>query len=100
MNLNARLYFVERAYCVWGATISSCTVGKEIPYISYRIYYLKKMTDPFTLSPFIVIELQRRGLYLNTSIFIKYLISVPLKILWFINIYLKFLRVLNKLFDA
>lgn len=41
------LFFVERAYRVWGAIIFSCTVQKEMPYISYGIYYLRKMNGPF-----------------------------------------------------
>lgn len=38
--------------------------------------------------------------YLNTITLIKYLISKPLKFPWFINIFLLFIRVLNKLFDT
>lgn len=51
--VNARLYLflVEKAYRVWGATIFSYTAGKETPYISYRIYYLKEMNDPLMFPP-------------------------------------------------
>lgn len=44
-------FFVERAHCVWGATSFSRTAGKEIPYISYGTYYLKKTNDPFIFPP-------------------------------------------------
>lgn len=68
-----------------GGTIFSLTAEKEIPYAFHGIYYLKKNEWPFHLPSLILIELQRIVTYLNISTFIKHLISVSLKILWFVN---------------
>lgn len=50
--------------------------------------------------PSVLKVLQRALPYLNIITLIKYLISKPLKLPWFINIFLLFIRVLNKLFDT
>lgn len=42
MYFNERFYFfpIERAYCVWGATIFSCTIEKEIHMEKYPMEYI------------------------------------------------------------
>lgn len=50
-----------------------------------HINIISKKWMTLSTSPLIVTELQRTVAYLNISTLIKYLISVPLKILWFVN---------------
>lgn len=81
--IHGQIVFVECAQCKCGVTTLSCASEQE--------------TESF---PSVLKVLQRALPYLNIITLIKYLISKPLKLPWFINIFLLSIRVLNKLFDT
>lgn len=93
------IFYWKSPLCLRSHNLFMYSWNRNTLYILWNILS-QKNEWPFYLLSLIFIDLQRIVPYLNISTFMKYLILVLLKILWFINIYLLFIRVLKKLFDT